>query len=145
MLARNEMKKLSLQFLRYIVVGASGTIIYAIIFGFLNETVLSVDIQLSDFDRGVKYALANSIPFLVSSVFVYIANRNWVFTAGHHNRSKEIILFYVVAFVAFLIGTLTGALLVAEYNWNEYAALSVTIGASVLINFAGRKLIVFKG
>lgn len=139
------MKRLSLQFLRYIIVGASGTVIYAIIFGLLNETVLSADIQLSDFDRGLRYALANSIPFLVSSIFVYITNRNWVFTAGQHNRTKEIILFYVVASVAFLVGTSGGAFLVGEYNWNEYTALIITIGSSVLINFAGRKLIVFKG
>ena len=139
------MKDLSWQFFRYLVVGVAGTLIYAAVFWLLNETVLSADKSLSEFERGRNYVLSNSVAFVFSSIFVYLKNRSWVFSAGPHTRTKEISLFYLVAFVAYLIGTPTGTWLIAQWGWNEYYALIVTVAASVLVNFIGRKLLVFSG
>lgn len=136
-------KKLSYQFLKYVVVGLAGTFIYAVVFSLLNETILMADESLVPRERSLNYLLSNSVAFLCSSIFVYIFNRNWVFIADKHSRFKEIILFYSVAFVAYLIGTPTGAYLISQYNWNEYYALGITVGASVLVNFIGRKMFVF--
>jgi putative flippase GtrA len=138
------MKDLSWQFFRYLVVGVAGTLIYAAVFALLNETLLSADSALSEFTRGRNFLLSNSAAFLISSIFVYLKNRNWVFEGGKHSRQSEILLFYGVALVAYLIGTPAGTWLVTKYEWNEYFALLVTVGASVLVNFAGRKLLVFK-
>lgn len=136
-------KKASIQFFKYAVIGLAGTSIYAAVFGLLNETILIADTSLEAGQRSLNYFLSNSVAFLCSSIFVYIFNRNWVFIADKHSRMKEISLFYVVGFVAYLIGTPTGAYLISRYNWNEYYALGITIIASVVVNFLGRKIFVF--
>ena len=136
-------KKLSFQFFKYAVIGLAGTFIYTAVFSLLNETVLMADGSLEATERSLNYFLSNSVAFLCSSIFVYLFNRNWVFIADKHSRLKEIALFYLVAFVAYIIGTPAGAYLIAKYGWNEYYALGITIIASVLINFIGRKMFVF--
>lgn len=136
-------KKISVQFLKYALIGFAGTFIYASVFSLLNETVLMADQSLAAGQRSLNYFLSNSVAFLCSSIFVYLFNRNWVFIADRHSRLKEIILFYAVAFVAYLIGTPAGAYLISQFNWNEYYALGITVVASVLVNFIGRKMFVF--
>ncbi len=118
-------------------------IIYAAVFGALNETIFSADKSLDDGTRQLNYILANSAAFLASSVFVYLKNRSWVFTAGRHTQVKEVALFYSVALFAYAISTPTGAYLVTKYDWNEYLALMFTISTSVLVNFLGRRFFVF--
>lgn len=138
-------KKLSVQFLKYALIGLAGTFIYAAVFSILNETILMADESLASRERSLNYFLSNTVAFLCSSIFVYLFNRNWVFIADRHTRLKEITLFYAVAFVAYIIGTPTGAYLISNYSWNEYYALGITIVASVMVNFIGRKMFVFHG
>jgi len=138
------MKELSWQFFRYLVVGVAGTAIYAAIFALLNETVFSADDALNEYTRGRNYIFSNSAAFLFSSIFVYMKNKSWVFEGGNRSRHGEIMLFYGVALLAYLIGTPAGTWLIAKHGWNEYFALVVTVGASVLVNFVGRKLLVFR-
>jgi len=62
------MKRLSWQFFKYIVIGALGTLIYAAVFGALNETIFSADKSLDDGTRQLNYILANSAAFLAPFV-----------------------------------------------------------------------------
>ena len=136
------MKHTVLQFSRYFIVGLLGSAIYAVIFACLNETVFPVDdVEISR--RGVNYAIANGCAFICSSIFVFIQNRSWVFQSNNPSYGRQIVLFYLVAFIAWAIGTPIGAWLVTALGWDEYLALAVTISVSVFVNYVGRRYIVF--
>lgn len=138
------MKELPEQFVRYIIVGVFGTGLHAVVFALMNELVFGGTDQS---DQGLSYVLANTVAFIASSVTVFIANRFWVFSVGKGTRksvARELVLFYAIASVGWLLGTPLGAWLVSARDWNEYLALIVTLGASIGVNFTGRKYIVFR-
>ena len=70
---------------------------------------------------------------------------NFVFVPGRHGRKKEFLLFIVASLVAFLIGTPLGSLLIKQYGINNWFALGATITVLVMVNYACRKFIIFKG
>jgi len=132
------------QFIKYAVVGVAATGMHFLIFSLLNETVLPADVDQSGSRRGWNFFLSFSIAFLLANVVGYWANRRWVFQSGRHGRWVEIGLFYVVAFLAFGLGTPLGAYLVAKFPINEYAVYVIAVLTSVMVNFLGRKLLVFR-
>jgi len=133
------------QILRYVISGVAGTLLYALVFIILNESILPANEGNLAHERGINYLISNTIAFLFASVLVYILSRNWVFTSGRHNFLKESTLFYGIAITAHLVGTPTGAYLVAKADWNEYLAFGMTVTISVLWNYSGRKWLVFYG
>jgi putative flippase GtrA len=134
----------SVQFIKYGIAGAIATGIHFLIFAFLNETVLPADIHQNGSQRGWNFFWSFSIAFFLANIFGYFANRRWVFQAGRHSRFVEVGLFYVIAAIAFILGTPLGAWLVANFPLNEYLVYLIAALASVLVNFLGRKLIVFR-
>lgn len=127
------------QFIRYGIIGAAGSIIYAIIFALLNETVLPA----SQSDPKINYYVVNGCAFLVSSVFVFFQNKRWVFSHDGHISFNQVFRFYLIAFIAWLIGTQMGVIAMDTGLSNEYGALIMTMGSSVMINFIGRRHFVF--
>ena len=139
-----KIKNEVLRIMRYVVSGLAGTGTYALVFAGLNETILSAGADIAGTTRGLNFFIANSLAFLASSILVYLLNRHWVFMPGRHSKTKEIILFYGVAIIAFLISTSIGTYFVNIVVLNEYIAGLVTIILSVGINFVGRRWLVFK-
>jgi putative flippase GtrA len=124
--------------------GGLATAIHLAIFTWLNETVLPADVDQLGAQRGWNFFWSFSIAFLLANVVGYMLNRRWVFQPGRHSRLVEIGLFYLLAITAFLLGTPLGAYLVARYPLNEYLVYLLVMLSSVLVNFLGRKFVVFK-
>lgn len=93
----------------------------------------------------INYIKCNTLGFLTANVVAYVLNVKWVFQGGRHRKHLEVTLFLVVSFIAFLVGTALGALLVGSFGWNEYLAKAGNIVAAVMINYVCRKFVVFKG
>jgi len=134
----------SVQFIKYAMAGGLATAIHLAIFTLLNETVLPADIGQEGAQRGWNFFWSFSLAFLLANIVAYIVNRRWVFQSGRHSRLVEVSLFYLLATTAFLLGTPLGAYLVAKFPLNEYLVYLMVAITSVLVNFLGRKFVVFK-
>jgi len=107
----------------------------------LNLTITPVDESL----RAQRYFLNCFISFMFANLVAYVANVLWVFKPGRHSRRKELILFYVVSGLSFVIGTSLATALIQFFGLMTSYAKVVNIFASVMINYAGRKFWIFKG
>ena len=135
---------ISVQFIKYGMAGAVATGAHFVIFTILNETILPANINQESAQRGWNFFWSFSIAFLLANVVAYTVNRRWVFQSGRHSKLVEFGLFYLIAITAYLLGTPLGAYLVAKYPLNEYVVYLMVAITSVLVNFLGRKFIVFK-
>ena len=135
-----------IQFCKYVFAGGLATLAYLLVFSLSNELVFPAGKELEAKVRWINYTLSCSLAFFFSNFVAYVVNIKWVFKPGRHSRRKEVFLFLMASFVAFLIGTPLGAWIVANYDAiNEYLALGVTIVASVMVNYTARKFFIFKG
>jgi putative flippase GtrA len=132
------------QFIKYGLAGAVATGVHFVIFTTLNETILPANKGVESAERGWNFFWSFSIAFLLATTVAYLANRRWVFQPGRHGRLMEISLFYLLGITAFLLGTPLGAYLVARFPVNEYLVYLMVAISSVLVNFLGRKFLVFK-
>lgn len=134
---------LALQFSRYIIAGLLGSAVYAAVFALINEIAFSAAAASASAKAGA-YLIANALAFAASSIVVFMQNRVWVFRNRNPLIGRQLALFYLVAFASWAASAPLGAWLVAARFWNEYLALAVTIGVSVVANFVGRRHFVFR-
>lgn len=142
-LAENK-SQISIQFIKYALAGAIATAVHFLIFSTLNETLLPADSSQQGIQRGRNFFWSFTIAFLLANVVAYLLNRRYVFQAGRYSQMKEMSLFYLVAVSAYLLGTSSGTYLVATYPLNEYFVYLTVAFSSALLNFLGRKFIVFQ-
>ena len=136
--------QLSVQFIKYAMAGVVGTGIHFLIFSALNETLLPADRSQEGIQRGWNFFWSFTIAFTLANIVAYLLNRRWVFQPGRHSQMKELSLFSLFAVAAYLLGTPLGAYLVAKYPLNEYFVYLMVAVSSILVNFLGRKFVVFK-
>ena len=103
----------------------------------LREMSRSVPVQ--------NYLKCNLLAFLLANVVAYALNFRWVFESGRHSRQVEVTLFFLVSFIAFVVGTALAAFLVGSFGLNEYVAKIGDILSAILINYVCRKFLIFKG
>jgi len=133
----------SQQFVKYGLAGVLATGVSFLTFTLLNETVLPADSGQPGASRGWNFLFSNGIAFLLANMVAYIANRAWVFQSGRHAQWREVLLFYLLAGIAFMAGTPLGSLIVSLYAINEYFVFVLVLALSIMVNFLGRKFWVF--
>jgi putative flippase GtrA len=147
-----------LQFFKYGLCGGLATVVdIAIFYGLalfvfpaLGETDVMIRV-LGDFARIADSAaqmernfVVNSImAFVGSNVIAYVLNVWLVFHSDKDSRHKELVLFFAVSGVSIVIGISLGWLLVRLTGVASWGYLMKVI-SSLLINYAGRKIFVFK-
>ncbi|MFH0908604.1 MAG: GtrA family protein [bacterium] len=148
-----------LQFIKYGMAGGLATFVDIVVTFFFSWKVfpaLTSDDKLvtlfhltitpvAESARAQHYFIACLIAFMFSNLTAYIANVLWVFKPGRHSRHKELILFYVVSSISFIIGTGMASALIQFFGLMTSYAKIANIFASVMINYAGRKFWIFKG
>jgi putative flippase GtrA len=100
---------------------------------------------MGDDPRVLNYFRCNLVAFLFSNGVAYVLNFKWVFRSGRHSRHLEILLFFGVSFVSFLLGTAVASVLVSGFGLHEYIAKLGDVIAAVLINYVCRKFLIFHG
>ncbi|MCX6997761.1 MAG: GtrA family protein [Kiritimatiellaeota bacterium] len=146
-----------IQFIKYALAGGVATVVDMTafflfawkVFPALKATEFLVQhfhlqvIALSDAERALHYVICKIIAFLFSNTTCYIVNALWVFHPGRHSRRMEFALFFVVSFTSFAIGTGLGWVLINGFGMTAATAYLANMGASLAINFLGRKFLVF--
>ena len=85
------------------------------------------------------------IAYFTSNTVCYILNRLFVFKAGRHGLAVEAALFFGVSAISTFIGTGIQTLLIARFGMQTTLAFGANIVSALLINYALRKFVIFKG
>ena len=134
-----------IQFAKYGLAGGLAFLVHVGIFYALSYTVIpAIDREMGDALRARNALINNALGFVVANFVAYVVNFKWVFKPGRHSKTKELTLFYVVSLTSW-------GLAVAVQTWIIWAGHSTHLGylaniiLSVMINYTGRKFLVFKG
>jgi putative flippase GtrA len=147
------------QFVKYGISGAVATAVHIALFSLMAWLVLPaltdrewvvrlfhVDVPaMADGVRARNAALDNLAAFVFSNLTAYLLNILWVFHRGRHHWLVEIGLFYAVSGFSMLIGTMLQTWLIAAFGLTTTRAFVANIAASLLINYAMRKFVIFRG
>ncbi|MCU0858390.1 MAG: GtrA family protein [Pontiellaceae bacterium] len=150
------------QFIKYGICGGAATAVdiagfflFAwLVFPALTESdpftkllgVFHLDIRtVSEPVRLRNYWIDKGCCFLFSNFTAYVLNVLFVFKAGKHKRHYELLLFYALSLVSFMIGTFTGDLLIRFGGLDTTYSYIAAMISALLINYAGRKFFIFRG
>ena len=123
------------QFVKFGIVGASGTIVNLVIFTVLQRIV-------PDHSAGLQYSVIYSISFLSGGVSNYFFNRIWTFRSTGH-AGKEGVQFLSVSVLALLVGLGVSALL-GPYLGHGHRLWFVATCAGIFVNFFVNKYWTFR-
>jgi len=135
---------LSIQFIKFLIVGFSN---FIITFGILNLLMF-----LTGITSGFYYSIFISISFACGVINSYIWNKRWTFKKGNKLEKKEFSKFLIITLITLglniglasvlvnVIGPIGG---ISPYVWANISALAAA-GFTTLINFFGYKYLVFK-
>ena len=147
------------QFIKYAIGGGIATAVHIAVFHLFAWRVFPA---LQENDWAVKWfklsvapednalrsrnsMIDNGIGFLFSNFVAYLVNIFWVFQRGKHGFLVEIGLFYLVSGVSVLIGTALMGYIIRRYGVRTTYAFLCNLVTALLINFAMRKFVIFKG
>ena len=147
------------QFMKYGFVGGLATGISIVVFYALSWTLLPCLTQddimvrllgltvepVTEAVRKWNAFFCSGIGFVISNVICYILNRLFVFRPGRHRMAKEFILFFGVSGLSWAIGATIQTKLIAVWEIQTTLAFAVNILVALLINYAMRKYVIFKG
>ncbi|MCL1920447.1 MAG: GtrA family protein [Kiritimatiellaeota bacterium] len=147
------------QFIKYGFVGGMATGINILVFFALGWTLLPCltedDIMVkllgltvepvTEAARQWNAGFCSGAGFVVSNTVCYILNRLFVFKPGRHSMMKEFALFFAVSGVSWAIGTAIQTQLIAAWKIQTSIAFGTNIFTALLINYAMRKFVIFKG
>lgn len=147
------------QFIKYALVGGVATAVDIFVFYLfawkfipaLRETdpvvrFLKLKVNpVTEQQRSNRFIIITAIAFLVSNFICYLLNVWWVFEPGRHVWYVEMGLFYIGSGISIVLGTATGWVMIKYFHTSTTASYLAKMIASLLINYATRKFIIFKG
>lgn len=159
MVLRKRALAVILQFIKYGICGGVATAIHIAVFFLLGwfcfpcltQDDLVVRLfkltvgEIDESKRGVFALICSTCGFIVSNVVCWVLNRMFVFTPGRHSKIVEFLLFFSASGLSLLIGSAVQTLLIAKFGCQTSYSFGANILSSLMVNFAARKLIVFKG
>jgi len=132
------------QFIRYAVCGALATVVMLsiyILFEWLAPEYMSEELPTQERQVHLRWVMVCA--FIPSNLLAYFTNRFFVFTPGRHSFWREMGIFTLISAISFSGGEL-GKYLMISWGYPNYVAALMFAVSSALVNFAARKLIVFK-
>lgn len=135
-----------IQFFKYCVCGVAGLAVQTFLFFQLSSHVLPAlqSNMPSDTVRANNALINSGIALIFSNTLVYLLNVRWVFASGRHSPVREYLYFTAVNAPGVLSGILVQDWLIRALGWPSWAAFCGFVVPNVLINFAFRKLFIFK-
>ncbi len=147
------------QFVKYGICGGAATAVHITLFSVMAWMVLPALTErefvvrllhlqvpaMSDAVRANNAAWDNFAAFIFSNLTAYLLNILWVFKRGRHHWLMEIGMFYAVSGFSFLIGTGLQTWMIAKFGLTTTVAFGSNLVTAMLINFAMRKFVIFKG
>jgi len=147
------------QFVKYAIGGAVATGVHIVMFSLMAWLVLPClsprelvvklfglpVAEISDAVRASRAAVGNLVAFVFSNLTAYAINILWVFHRGRHHWALEILFFYAVSGLSMALGTGLQTLLIRYYGLTTEIAFGANLVTALLINYAMRKFLIFKG
>ena len=147
------------QFIKYAICGGIAATTHIVLFHLIGWRLIPC-LQMND--PFVKYLhlhvphielnrrarnsmITNILGFMVSNFVAYLLNIFFVFKTGRHHWLVEFALFYAVSAVSLAIGTTMMGWLIRRFGLMTTVAFGTNLVAALLINFAMRKFVIFKG
>jgi len=129
-----DLKNSFWQFVKFNIVGILNTVVDFLVYTALTELLHLV------------YIPAKIISYTCGVVNSYIFNTSWTFKKERNRDKKEMFLFLLVNLVS--LGVSLGVMYACR-NWfhieSDFICNIIATPVSVVVNFAGNKLFVFKG
>ncbi len=108
--------------------------------------LLNLEIEpISEQLRLRNFWIGKSVSFIGANLVAYVLNVRFVFKGGKHKVHHEIALFLAISFVAFLLGTWSGDVLIRFFGAQTTVSNFTAMISAALINYAGRKFFIFHG
>ncbi len=147
------------QFIKYGVAGGTATAVHISLFFLIgwrlfpsltedDWMVRLLGITPGEVDEGrraLHAAISTTIAFFIANAVAYVLNILFVFKKGRHHWFVEIGLFYAVSAVSMVIGTSLQSVLIARYGVMTTLAFGSNTISALLINYAMRRFVIFKG
>lgn len=95
--------------------------------------------------RAARFVYATLTAFFFSNLTAYGLNVLWVFAPGRHVWWMELTLFYAVSGFSIALGAALGWLTIRRLRWSTTASYAGKLLAALLVNFVGRKFLIFQG
>ena len=126
-------KKIDLKkFFKFGITGCVNTVIDWGIFTFLNEVFK------------LNPVFSHPIGYTVATVNSFFMNKNWTFGKRKNYNKAEVFKFLAVNLISLTVSTLGVYLLHDKAGINEYLSKIAVAFATIIINYFGNKLFVFK-
>lgn len=125
-------KKISIELLRFSLVGLISTFVNYAIFFILLKYI------------SVYYIYASSIGFLVGIYVSYSLNRRFTFISVMESKVKELFSYIAICFFSLILSLLVLRILVEVYSLNPLLGNLAAIAVSTISNFIGAKVFVFR-
>ena len=129
MIEKIKDNKLLMQIMKFVIVGGIATIIdFAVLF-VLKEFV------------GLNEIVANTISFIVSLIYNYIASIKWVFNVNDEKDSKkQFIIFVTFSIIGLLINNLIMWICIDKLAIYYLIGKVIATGVVMVFNFITRKM-----
>jgi len=148
-----------IQFLKYAACGGLAfatdiTVFYLLaVSAFPSLTQNDVFVQLLHLDvepiteslRLRNFWIGKSLSFTMANLVAYVLNVLFVFKGGKYRMHHEVLLFFAISFSAFLLGTWAGDALIRFFGIQTTVSNLTAVVSAALINYAGRKFVIFHG
>ena len=153
----------AIQFAKYAVAGGVATAVHIatfflagwFLFPCLTDTDIVVRIlsrfaeitvpAVEEGARATNAVCCNVAAYFVSNSVCYALNRIFVFKAGRHSMPIEILMFFGVSAISTAIGTGLQTFLIAHFGLQTTIAFAANLVSALMINYALRKFVIFKG
>ena len=135
-----------IQFFKYAVSGVAALCVHTACF-FLLATFWLPALETNVADDAVRanHALINSaIAFIFSNTAAYYLNIRWVFQSGRHSPLVEFLIFTVINAPGAISGMAVQDWLIRQAGWPAWAAFAGFVMPNLMVNFACRKLFIFR-
>jgi len=100
---------------------------------------------MDDKTRSRNSMIDNGLTFIVSNFVAYVLNIYWVFHPGRYNWFVELLLFYAVSGASLVMGTAVMGWLIRHRGMRTTYAFCANIVLSLMVNYAMRRFVIFKG
>lgn len=115
-----------------------------LVFGVLTTIINIISFYIFNNLLNIDYLIANIISWLLSIIFAYITNKNYVFKNHKENNFKTFILFISSRLTTLLLDMAFMILLIEKIQISEINSKIIVQILVVVINYLLSKLIVFK-
>ena len=134
-----------IQFIKYGLCGVCATVVHVTVFTLSAEYLIPGNESNcpDQWERAKASVPNNGIALIFSNLMAYWLNTKWVFTPGRHSKVKEFLMFTLVNLPGAVCGGLVSYFIFRQ-GWPGWVGLAGFVLPSVMVNFACRKLFIFK-